>query len=232
MENIKNAFQKVKEDIDLIRQENYLLKNDLDETKKSLIKICEILGKINKKTSNLDGLYKQISQTKEKDIQTTSTPSSTHKPYFTPLNTQNLHISTGNHGASTDRQTDRQTDKEAKNNQKIIKNSFENAIETLNSLDNLKKEIRIRFKRLTDQELLVFATIYQFQEERGYSDYKTLSKKLNLTESSIRDYIGRLIKKGIAIEKKRINNKTIHLFISENLKKIASLDSILKLRDL
>ena len=63
-----------------------------------------------------------------------------------------------------------------------------------------------------------------------HSDYKTLSKRLNLTESSIRDYIGKLIKKGIPVEKIKLNNKNIQLSISPNLKKIASLSTILQLR--
>ncbi|MBU2104789.1 MAG: helix-turn-helix domain-containing protein [Nanoarchaeota archaeon] len=96
----------------------------------------------------------------------------------------------------------------------------------------MKKEIRLKFKRLTDQEILVFSTIYQFDEEKGFSDYKTISERLNLTESSIRDYVRRLIHKGIPIEKTKINNKSIILKISENLKKIATLSTILKLRDL
>jgi len=59
-----------------------------------------------------------------------------------------------------------------------------------------------------------------------------LQKKLNLTESSIRDYVRRLIKKGIPIDKNKINNKNIQLSISPNLKKIASLNTILQLRDI
>jgi hypothetical protein len=51
-----------------------------------------------------------------------------------------------------------------------------------------------------------------------------------LTESSIRDYIGRLIKKGIPLDKVKINNKTIHISISQNLKKVATLPTILQLR--
>ena len=114
----------------------------------------------------------------------------------------------------------------------LPQNSIDNAVNILNSLDNLKKEIRLKFKRLTEQELLIFSTIYQFDEEFGFSDYRGISQKLNLSESSIRDYVQRLIKKGIPIEKNKINNKTIQLSISNNLKKIATLPTILQLRDL
>ena len=102
----------------------------------------------------------------------------------------------------------------------------------LDSLDNLKKEIRLKFKRLTDQEMTVFTTLYQLSESENYADYRAISTKLNLSESSIRDYIGRLIKKGIPVEKTKINNKTIQLSVSSNLKKIATLPTILKLREM
>jgi DNA-binding MarR family transcriptional regulator len=143
---------------------------------------------------------------------------------------QNLGISTGNEGVPADRQTDRQTDQQT--DQQTENSSFGEALDILSSLDNLKKEVRNKFKKITDQEFLVFSTIYQFSEENGFVDYRTLSQKLNLTESSIRDYIGRLIKKGIPIEKNRINNKIIQLSISEKLKKIASLPAIFQLRSL
>ena len=112
------------------------------------------------------------------------------------------------------------------------KDSFDNAIKILDSLDNIKKELRLKFKRLTDQEILVFSTIYQLEEEKGFSDYRSLSKKLGLTESSIRDYVSRIILKGIPVEKKKINNKSIQITISSNLKKIASLQTILQLREI
>jgi Mn-dependent DtxR family transcriptional regulator len=80
--------------------------------------------------------------------------------------------------------------------------------------------------------MVVFSALYQAEEEEGYADYRTLAQKLKLTESSIRDYVGRLIKKGIPVEKIKINNKNIQLILSPNLKKIASLSTILQLREL
>ena len=80
---------------------------------------------------------------------------------------------------------------------------------------------------------MVFTAIYQLEDEgKKEINYSEISKRLNLTESSIRDYVGNLIKKGIPIEKHKINNKTICLSISQDLKKIASLSTILQLRGL
>lgn len=110
--------------------------------------------------------------------------------------------------------------------------SIEKAANILDSLDDIKKEIRLKFKRLTEQEVLVFSTMYQLDEEVGYSDYKMLSERFNLSESSIRDYVARLIRKGIPVEKNKLNNKSVQLNISSNLKRIASLSTILQLRNL
>jgi len=111
-------------------------------------------------------------------------------------------------------------------------NTLDNAVEILNSLDQIKKEIRLKFKKLTEQEFLVFSTLYQQTQEKEYTNYKELSKILKLSESSIRDYIGRIIKKGIPLNKVKINNKILQLSISSNLHKIANLSTILQLRAL
>ena len=209
-EKIKKAFQKVKEDMSL-------LKKDLDFLKIQLSNITKQL---------------ENPSTHTKKIPTHPTHSSTHNSGFKTLKPLNSSISIGNQGASTDRQTDRQTDRHIKNQQENTKNSFDDVLKVLDSLNDIKKEIRLKFKRLTEQEFLVFSTIYQLEEEVPYVNYNILSKKLNLTESSIRDYIGRLIKKGVPIEKNKINNKNIQLKISQSLRKNAPLSAILQLRGL
>jgi hypothetical protein len=225
MDQVREAFQKVKQDMDLMKEEIDSLKQSLQENTKSLLnineKIQELVKNILKESSNIppfiptDNLQ---NPTNQQNIPTDNSP-------FKPLKPLNLSISTGNHGVPTNKQTNQQT------NQQMENASFGNAIEILNSLDNLKKEIRVKFKKITDQEFLVFSTIYQLEEE-GSVDYKSLSQHLNLTETSIRDYIGKLIKKGIPVEKTKINNKLVQLSISKNLRKIAPLPVILQLREL
>ena len=210
MDPLKEAFQRIKEDIISLKEDLYSVKKDI-EGLKEMLKIANVLPAFNSTTQHINS--------------TIPTQNPAHKSPFSPLKGENQHISTGNEGVPTDRQTDQQTDRQTPHS------SISDATEILNSLDNVKKEIRLKFKRLTDQEVLVFSTIYQLEEESGPIDYKSISQKLLLTESSIRDYVGRLIKKGIPLEKKKINNKTIQLSISQNLKKIASLSTILYLRD-
>jgi len=120
-----------------------------------------------------------------------------------------------------------------KNSEKLDKiDHMDKAKEILENLDNLKKELRLKIKRLTDQEMTVFSLIYNLEEEGEMVDYSILASKMGLSEGSIRDYIYKMNKKGIRIEKEKQNNKRILLHMPSNLKDMASLDTILKLRDL
>ncbi|MEK6895766.1 MAG: hypothetical protein AABX48_04575 [Nanoarchaeota archaeon] len=266
MDQLKEAFQKVKQDIDSIKLDLSFLHNYLKEDREKMIEIVELMSKLNQKISLLNlninnvqnklddctipsltpfpNLIPQSSYNPQNNNPThtpthntlnktypTHTP--THNTFFKPLNNQNSPISIGNEGVPTDRQTDQQTDISTDFPVKNTpKNTINDAASILTSLDSLKKEIRFKFKRLTDQEITVFSTIYQLEDEMGYADYKSISDRLKLTESSIRDYVGRLIIKGIPVDKKKLNNKSIQLNISQNLRKIASLPTILQLRDL
>lgn len=258
MDNIKDSFKRVKEDINSIQSEINSLKSTLNLLKTEMIEICDILSKLSNKFEQME--LTTANDSSDSSLGTTLTPTNqqthqqtdrqtdqhinptiqhiipTHNFPLKPLKDINLTVSIGNQGVPTDRQTDRQTDQQTHQHiiskEKFPMDPIENASQLLDSLDELKKELRLKFKRLTDQELIVFSTIYQLEEEQGFSDYKSLSQKLNLTESSIRDYVGRLFNKKIPLEKKKVNNKTIHIFISPNLKKVASLSTIIKLRDI
>ncbi len=230
MENVKKAFNRVKQDIfslvnelNSLKEEISVLRRDIFEINVFLNEFC--VGKV---------------PTDVSINPTLNTLTQTNHDFFKPLNDQIYPISTGNRGVPTDRQTNQQTDRQThflqkrpeKEDSKDNFNSINDAVEILDSLDNIKKEIRLKFKRLTDQEFLIFSKLYQLSEQNGSTDYNALSNSLNLSESSIRDYVGKLIKKGIPVEKIKINNKNITLSIPDNLKKIASLSTILQLREL
>jgi len=243
MDYVKDAFDKVKQDINFLRDGLDKLREELKENRELMIKICESVQEM---SSQVDAITSQIKRTSKENpamlpqmkltslenlpahqqIKSASAEDiPAHLINFKHLNEGNLRISTGNRGVPADRQTNQQTDRQ-------VENSIENAAEMIKSLDNLKKEIHKKFKKLTEQEWLVFSTIYQFDEEKGSSDYRVLAEKLNLTESSIRDYVSRLINKGIPVDKTKLNNKNIKLNVSKSLKQIASLSTIINLRDL
>lgn len=241
MDNVKEAFNRVKKDTDSLKEELEFIKTNILEDRKKIIELCDILKKINFKIDSLEEkrlkTESKVSSTDNTKNSTTSTHFSTHNIIFKPLNDQNLTISIGNEGVSTDRQTDNSTDRQIQElpsqNKKTIEFDIKKASEILDSLDRLKKEIRLKFKQVTSQEMAVFSTIYQLEEQDSTSvTYKQIAKKLHLSESSIRDYVQRMINKGIPIKKQKINNKKLILSISEDLRKIATLSTIIQLREL
>jgi len=237
MDEIKEAFLKVKQDMLSLGQEISSIKLQMQGINDALEELKQyIMPAESAKT------YQQISP---------AIP--THNPTYSknptddmPLRaskSQNLGISTGNEGVPTDKPTNQQT------NQQIIrqaeypsediwkdKDNLDNPLDridrVLNSLDALKKETRLKFKRLTQQEMSVFSLLYHLEEQGEDVDYRILSSKLSLSESSIRDYISKIQKKGIPVDKQRINNKKILLHVSPELKRIASLSTIMQLREL
>jgi len=250
---IKSAFSKAKEDIFFLGEELMQVREEILDLKTDIKLISSFIEDIKLKQfeENIQFQHstKQTNQQTNKPthnfpyipthqpIYPTETPIPTDTPTL-PQETGGLlspktGISTGNGGVPTDRPTDRQTDQHiplSSTNFKPI--SLDRAQELLESLDNLKKEVRFKFKRLTSQEMQVFSLLYNLEESGIVVDYKTLADKLNLSESSIRDYTGKIQKKGIPITKEKVNNKRILLHISQDLKKIASLNTILQLREL
>lgn len=205
MDPIKEAFLKIKEEISTLKEE---------------------INKLNNKIDNIQ-THSTHNQPQTPQYINTSTHLPTHNQPIQPLYAQNTAISIGNKGVPTNTLTHQQTHQSTQNF------DFKEANYILESLDNIKKEIRLKFKRLTPQEMLVFSTLYTLEEQKyDQITYKIIANQLNLSESSIRDYINKLTNKGIPIEKSKQNNKTIILKISQDLKNIATLTTIQTLRQL
>ena len=209
-DKIKQAFSKVKEDISFMQSQISLLANQIQELKRTFQQTDTDASQTNKwiiptVPQEEKGLKHQISK-----------------------------ISIGNDGVPTDRQTDQQTDANDKKfgliEQRESIEQIKKVTELVSSLDTLKHEIRQKFKKLTTQEMLIFSTLYQLTDQGFIVDYSLLAEKTSLTESSIRDYIRKLIKKGVPIEKSKENNKKTILSIPQDFKKIASLSTINSLR--
>ena len=109
MDFIKNAFQKVKQDIDFLYSEIDSFKLILSENNEKIDEIHEIIKNFSRKINNFSKINEIKTSTNKPQIPTTSTHPSTHNYYLEGLSSQNMPFSTGNQGVSTDRQTDRQT---------------------------------------------------------------------------------------------------------------------------
>lgn len=233
---IKDAFSRIKQDISSLQEQISFLNQQMEELKR---------------TFNNQNQAQNLNQQTGSQINPTIQHIPTDNLPLEALKQPIMSISTGNEGVPTDSQTDSQSVSQTAKNIDFTKFHTEDYQESalnpqktdqisqiqrvsnvLESLDSLKKEIRSNFKHLTYQEMAVFSSIYTLEEQGFVVDYSLISQKLSLSESSIRDYTHKLIKKGIPIVKSKENNKKVSLTISPELKKIASLQTILALRKL
>jgi len=228
--NIKDAFQRAKQDINFLKDNILDLHKELNEIQNSILQLFSLLdSKTNSSTDrSYNSAFRQINKTSNSPTINSFNENLLFKDYKQGIITS----SSGNKGVSTDRQTIRQTDNQNVFPFEIPEKPLITPSLILSQLDILKKELRFKIKKLTKQELLVFSSIYQFEDQGKEVNYSLLSNKLNLSESSIRDYTQRIITKGIPLLKKKINNKQIILYISPDFKKIATLDTVLNLRNL
>jgi len=188
------------------KRENYTEKEIKENKEAKLDKFEEQLEELKKTVLELKNCISLFASLNSKSLTF---------PAFPSKNPTEKQISTGNEGVPTDRQ---QTD-----------NHYAN-LDLKMVVAQLKEELRRKFSSLTKQEFKVFSAIYTL-EEQGKVTYSNLASMLKLTESSIRDYVMRLERKGIPIVKVRINNKIVVLHVREELRKLASLDALVKLRD-
>lgn len=250
MDPIKQAFDKIKQDISLIKQEIDELKHSIEQLKQPVkdFKRPNIpeeedhipINTIQALQNNPQHTSADPTHNPTQDDPFVSTP--THNPTIQQSSkaseSQNNAFSTGNRGVPTDKPTDRQTNQQTDNTRFYTTkpnedSNFNQISEVLSSLDSIKKEVRNKFKRLTPQEMMVFSALYHLQEQEiDEITYKIIAQQLRLSESSIRDYVTKILSKGIPIEKTRLNNKKITLKISQDLLKIATLSTINKLREL
>jgi len=260
-EKLKEAFLRIKEDILGLGKEISDIKQDLIETNQLMKQINEeiIQLKLEKITSthiektSTHPVTSTQTSTHPQEIEGLKTPnlasSIGNQGVSTDRQTNRQtvrHIDIQEKTpilVTTEQEKEREEQEEVVTNQteeipeiepteKPIQQQISEASEILDSLDNIKKEIRRKFKRITKQEMLVFSTIYQLEEQNQEVDYKKIALKLSLSQSSIRDYVQRIIDKGIPIIKEKLNNKKILLHISPQLKKIATLNTIIKLREI
>ena len=219
---LKEAFQKIKEDIGYLYQE-------LEEIKYLL---NELRSQQTSQQSNQPTIQ-HINPTIQRVIPTQDLAQNSLKP-------QNFSFSTGNEGVPTNQQSNQPTIQHpiistptqeiGSVNHKI--SNLHKVSEILSSLDDLKKEVRLKFKRLTEQEMLVFSAIYQLEEQGFVVDYAILAQNLQLSEISIRDYVRKILQKQIPLVKSKESNKKVLLSIPKDLKRIASLQTISQLRSL
>ena len=201
---LRNSFAKIKEDMSYLQKELTIIRQEIAEIKQIL-----------------------HSSTYATEVRHPAHNPAHNMPNY-DLKPQNFHSSIGNDGVPADRQqTDnRQINTLKRTSEPISKSDISSFINTL------KQDLKEKFKQLTKKEFVIFSILYTLEEEKENVNYKDIALRTGLTESSVRDYIARLIHKGIPIIKEKINNKIIILRLPRELKDITTLSSLTKLKNL
>src|SRR3989344_2583213 len=151
-EKLKEAFKKVREDT------NHL-SSEIGKIKQILQQLTNVTERIVR--NQTDQQKKEKSTPTHQQITPTDKKIPTHQQSLQAPESPNLSTSIGNNGVPTDRQTNQQTNQHINKFALIKKESYsenneldrisqlQRASEILESLDELKKEVRFKFKSLT-----------------------------------------------------------------------------------
>ena len=99
--------------------------------------------------------------------------------------------------------------------------------------EELKAGLNKAFLSLTNREFKVFSAIYTLEEQnKGPVTYQELAQFLDLSSSSIRDYISELIRKGTPIMKEKNRNGMAYISVSKEFRSLNLMSKLLGLRSL
>jgi len=212
-ENIKQSFSKVKEDISNLQEE-------LGLQKEILVKQTDILKELKKRFNDLAVEIKSLKDA----ILDSSNGKSMVNQSFNHLINQSINQSIANQSINQSI-LDNSSNKgvigtEEVNhliNQSIINQSLINQSQD-SDLSSIKNRIDKTFKSLSKQELKLFLTIYQLEDENLETNYRNIAQKMQLSEHCIRSHISSLMKKNVPILKKRTSNRINLLSINPDFR--------------
>ena len=210
-QNIKASFSKVKQDIQLVSNELIGLRQEVSEYK---LKIQEISSKLTELTELLHNQKKEVS------IGNEGVNQSINHLINQSINHQSFNQSI-NHQEPETPQKEQFNEEKGVNqsfNQSINQSPINHLINQSIGLNALTKDISKVFLSLSKQELKLFLTVYQLEDEEIESSYKQISIRMGLSEHCIRSHLSSLFKKNVPLTKKRTNNHTNLLSISKDFK--------------
>ena len=207
-EKIKISFEKVRKDIEFLSEQIAFLRQDIEEIKTNFI---------HQSSTGNEG----VPADRQTDRPTSSRFSAIVDESLSPVLEIPVHIPADN--PADVQQTDTKIQQSS---------TYSSASAQLTDLvNNLKTDLKKRFLSLTKQEFLVFSVLFTVEKSQNSVTYRDIALKTGLTESSIRDYIQKIIKKGIPIAKEKVNNKVTILKIPEEIRNLATLDNLMRLRN-
>jgi len=131
-------------------------------------------------------------------------------------NKKENYISTGNNGVVVDRRRPSST-------------TIDQQQTLINDLIN---ELDQKFKGLTKRELSVFMTIYQLEEESGFSGvtYRDIADRLKLSLSTTKGYVTSLLYKKMPIERQDLISGKSQFFVKKELRELSIIKKLIELR--
>jgi len=219
---VKISFEKLREEVWELRKELIFLKQELNELKAQRLQQSQEI-----KTNLISSGNRGVSTDRQTDRQAFDTPS------FPVDGNASMHFDTSTHNQAQTSTHPQQIPQKLRH----FDTSFDTKpqktprIEDLTHLmESLKTDLKQKFKELTKQEFYVFSVLFTLDKTEKNVTYSTLAAQTGLTSSSIRDYIQRIIQKGIPIHKEKLNNKLTVLKIPPELRNLATLDNLIRLR--
>ncbi|MEK6955901.1 MAG: hypothetical protein AABW52_04540 [Nanoarchaeota archaeon] len=214
-DSVKLSFSKVKDDISH-------LDDELKLQREVLSKQNDILRLLNNKLSSIIEKIEEIEQKMPKSEENGTSNQSINQLINHLITNQSV-----NHEIPSNEPIRPKNDVSIRNdgvnqsfNQIINHQSSKNEpLETPDpNFQALKTNIDSTFRTLSKQELKVFLTIYQLEDEGKPASYTNIAQILGLSEHCIRSHISFLMKKNAPLIKQKLNNKRNLLFIRKDFK--------------
>ena len=85
-------------------------------------------------------------------------------------------------------------------------------------IKKVTNKLNTAFLTLSKQELKLFLTIYQLEDENIIPTYKNISQKMQLSESCLRAHLSSLLRKNIPLHKTYFNNRIVQVSVSKEFR--------------
>lgn len=100
-------------------------------------------------------------------------------------------------------------------------------------IEEIKQSLNNVFQTLTNREFKVFMAIYSLEEQHNSpTTYVELAKNLDLSTSSIRDYISELVRKGAPIKKEKSRNGIAYVSVLPEFKSLNLISKLIAFRNM
>lgn len=213
-EELKFIFTKIKKDIDTINLDLSSLKEAISIQNDVLLKLLERISNVEKdqkvkKVSDSIG-NKRVNQS----INHLNTRDFNLKHMRENIDFEHENVtSTGNDGVK-EGLSHVKSDKEVRFEPKIEKEDRNNVFRMA------KASIDSAFNGLSKQELKVFLTVYQLEDESQETSYRVIAERMDLSEHCIRAHICALFRKKVPLYKVKLNNRVTLIFVDKDFKSL------------